>query len=60
MDVFNPDMRGYQNALLIHNGQSSLIFDSEDSYKFMTIENRALSISNLGSISKASTKRQMI
>jgi len=64
---FNPNsgsqnhqdnMSGYYNALYISNGHCSLIFDSEDSYKFMTIENRTVSRSD--AISKASTKRQIV
>ena len=42
MDVFNQEVRKYENVWSIHKGQASLIFDSEESYKFMIIENKSL------------------
>lgn len=42
MDAFNSDIGNYQNVLSIFNGQSSLIFDSDQNYKFMILENKSL------------------
>ena len=41
LDVFNG-RSGLENVWSISNGQASLIFDSEESYKFMIIENKSL------------------
>jgi len=42
LDEFNPGRQGLENVWSISNGQASLIFDSEESHKFMIIENKSL------------------
>lgn len=56
LDVFN---QSYVNILNVNKGQSSLIFDSEDSYKFMIIENKTLIYQTAsGVVSNAIRKKQ--
>mmetsp|Transcript_5079 Transcript_5079/g.7690 ORF Transcript_5079/g.7690 Transcript_5079/m.7690 type:complete len:161 (+) Transcript_5079:888-1370(+) len=42
MEALNIFTRQYERPINISRGQGSLIFDSEDSYKFMILENKSL------------------
>ena len=46
MDVYDDQTGRQRTALQIKNSEASLIIDSENAYKFLTIENKSLSGQN--------------